>query len=143
MEVRRYQWVGLLAGVPLFSGAWLSAFYNSPWWGIAGLVISVWGLYVANQVERRVDNQAQAKRGIVAGLLAGAMARVLGYISALIAGVSGTAAWNEVGDMFRSILAGDWMATILLLLVMGLFGTVMAVLEPDAKTTPKRQGKRG
>ena len=142
MELQRYQWVGLLAGVPLFSGAWLSAVYNTPWWGVFGLIISLWGLYVANQVERRADNQTQAVRGVVAGLLAGVVARLLGYISAVMAGVNVTTGWNQVGDMFRVVLNGDWMASIMLVLVMGLFGTVMAVLEPDVdKRTVK--GKRG
>lgn len=142
MEPKRYQWVGLLAGVPLFSGAWLSAFYDSPLWGVAGLVVTTWGLYVANQVERRADNPTQARRGVVAGLLAGVTARVLGYIAALIAGVSGLVPWNETGDMFRSVLAGDWQATLLLLLITALLGTFMAVLEPDAKK-PVHRGKRG
>lgn len=142
MEVKRYQWVGLLAGVPLFSGAWLSAFYQSPWWGVGGLVVAAWGLYVANQVERRADNQTQARRGVIAGLLAGGMARLLGHIAMLIAGVSTFASWNQIGDMLRVILAGDWLATILLFVVTAVLGTVMAMLEPDAKTSAKA-GKKG
>lgn len=142
MEPKRYQWVGLLAGVPLFSGAWLSAFYNSPWWGVAGLAVTAWGLYVANQVERRADNQTQAMRGVIAGLLAGVMARVLGYISMLVAGASTTMIpWNEIGDMLRVVLAGNWLASLLLLLVTCLIGTIMAMLEPDAKE-PVRKAKR-
>ena len=138
MELRRYQWVGLLAGVPLFSGAWLSAFYNTPWWGIFGLIVTAWGLYVANQVERRATNQVQAERGIIAGLLAGIAARVLGYIAMMIAGSSTTVAWRDLGDMFKVVLAGDWMATVLLLVVVGGLGVLMAVLEPDAKTAGKK-----
>jgi len=142
MEPKRYQWVGLLAGVPLFSGAWLSAFYNSPWWGVAGLAVTAWGLYVANQVERRADNQTQAVRGVVAGLLAGVMARVLGYVSMLIAGVTTAVPWDNVGDILRVVLAGDWMASVILLVITGLLGTIMAVLEPDAQA-PARKAKRG
>ena len=138
MEIRRYQWVGLLAGVPLFSGAWLSAFYNTPWWGVFGLIVTAWGLYVANQVERRTTNQKQAERGIVAGLLAALSARLLGYIATLITGMAGTVSWNEIGDMFRVILAGNWPAVLMLAFVMAGIGLIMAVLEPDAA-----QGRKG
>lgn len=55
MELKRYQWVGLLVGVPSFSGAWLSAFYNTPWWGVLGILLAMGGVYVANHVERRSD----------------------------------------------------------------------------------------
>ena len=138
MEIRRYQWVGLLAGVPLFSGAWLSAFYNTPWWGVFGLIVTAWGLYVANQVERRTTNQKQAERGIVAGLLAALSARLLGYIATLITGMSGAVSWNQVSDMFRVVLAGDWVAVLMFAFVMAGIGLIMAVLEPDAV-----QGRKG
>ncbi|MBP7760401.1 hypothetical protein KA093_01250 [Candidatus Saccharibacteria bacterium] len=143
MEIRRYQWVGLLAGVPLFSGAWLSALYQTSWWGVFGLIFTAWGLYVANQVERRADNTTQAKRGIVAGLLAGVVARAIGYIAALMGGVSMTVAWQDARDVFRIVLAGDWVASLSLILVVGGLGVLMAVLEPDAAKSVKTKGKRG
>lgn len=138
MEIRRYQWVGLLAGVSLFSGVWLSAFYNTLWWGVFGLIVTAWGLYLANQVERRTTNQKQAERGIVAGLLAALSARLLGYIATLITGMAGTVSWNEIGDMFRAVLAGNWLAVLMLAFVMAGIGLIMAVLEPDAA-----QGRKG
>lgn len=143
MELRRYQWVGLLAGVPLFSGAWLSAFYHTPWWGIFGLIFTAWGLYVANQVERRSTNQVQAERGIVAGLLAGVVARALGYIAVVIAGAGSAVAWNDLSDAFKVVLAGDWWATLLFLVLMSGLGIVMATSEPDAKTSAKVKRKKG
>lgn len=141
MELKRYQWVGLLAGVPLFSGAWLSAFYQTPWWGVFGVIFAAWGLYVANQVERRADNQTQAKRGLVAGILAAVVARFLGYVAVMMSGVTATVAWKDVRDVFRVVLAGDWLATLLLIVVVGALGALVAVLERDAKSTAK--GKRG
>ncbi len=142
MEIKRYQWVGLLAGVPLFSGAWLSAFYHSPWWGIAGAAVAAWGLYVANQVERRGDNVVQARRGIVAGLLAGAMARLLGYVAMSISGVTALVGLQDIRDVFRIVLAGDWLASLSLIILVGGLGLLMAVLEPDAKVS-KTKAKRG
>lgn len=139
MELQRYQWVGLLAGVPLFSGAWLSAFYHNAWWGIGGLVVTAWGLYVANHVERRATNTVQAKRGIVAGLLAGVTARLLGYIAAAISNVDTTMMWKTVKDAWRIVLAGDWLATIILLLLMCVLGVCMAVLEPDTKSSKAKR----
>ena len=143
MELKRYQWVGLLAGVPLFSGAWLSAFYHTLWWGVFGAIFAAWGLYVANQVERRSTNEVQAKRGVVAGLLAGVMARFLGYLAAVIGGVTTTVAWQDVRDIFRIVLAGDWIATVSLIVVVAALGALMAVLEPDAKKPATAKGKRG
>jgi hypothetical protein len=116
----------------------LSAFYNTPWWGVFGLIVTAWGLYLANQVERRTTNQKQAERGIVAGLLAALSARLLGYIATLITGMAGTVSWNEIGDMFRAVLAGNWLAVLMLAFVMAGIGLIMAVLEPDAA-----QGRKG
>ncbi len=143
MNIKRYQWVGLLAGVPLFSGAWLSALYHTPWWGIGGVIFTAWGLYVANQVERRADNQTQARRGIVAGLLAGVVARGLGYFVALASGLSATLAWQDVRDLFRIVIAGDLLASLTLIALVGGLGVLMAVLEPDAKKPSTTKGKRG
>lgn len=141
MELKRYQWVGLLAGVPLFSGAWLSAFYHTPWWGVFGAVFTAWGLYVANQVERRADNATQAQRGLVAGILAGVVARFLGYVAVMMSGMTATVAWKDLRDFFRVVLAGDWLATLLLIVAIGVLGALVAMLERDAKSTTK--GKRG
>ena len=150
MEPKRYQWVGLLAGVPLFSGAWLTAYFNNPWWGVAGLLIACWGLYVANIVERRVSNQGQAVRGLFAGLLAALTARGLGAVATAMAGGSQAVQWNHINDFFRVVLAGNWWATALLVLLLALLGMALSMVEPDAKepvrvaatkTTVKR--KRG
>ncbi|PID31102.1 hypothetical protein CSA80_03135 [Candidatus Saccharibacteria bacterium] len=133
MQLKRYQWVGLLAGVPLFSGAWLSAFYNNAWWGVFGIVITVGGLSAITRFERRADNATQAKRGLAAGALAAVVARVLGAVAAGWAGVSETVSLGGLDDTFRVVLAGDFWATALLVAVTALVGAAAATAEQDAK----------
>lgn len=139
MDLKRYQWVGLLAGVPLFSGAWLSAFYNTPWWGVLGILLAMGGVYVANHVERRSDLSMHAQRGLVAGLLAGLVARLLGYIALAVDGITRTVDFNGFGDVFRVALAGNWLATLLFVVVCGIVGAGVASLEPEAKTIRRRK----
>ncbi len=133
MEVQRYQWVGLLAGVPLFSGAWLSAFYNTPWWGVLGLLLSVGGVYVGNMIMRRDDIETYAKRGFIAGALATIVARLLGWVASVMAGNQVIAGFGSLADMFRVVLAGDWWGSFLLVVLMGVIGAAVASLEPTAK----------
>ncbi len=139
MDLKRYQWVGLLAGVPLFSGAWLTAFYDTPWWGVLGILVAMGGVYVANHVERRSDLSMHAQRGLVAGLLAGLVARLLGYISTALAGISSNADFNGFGDTLRVALAGNWLATLLFVVVCGVVGAGVASLEPEAKSARRRK----
>jgi hypothetical protein len=103
--MKRYQWVGLLAGVPLFSGSWLSAVYNNAWWGVVGALMAAAGCYVANHVERKSDAARHFLRGFTAGLLAGVVARLLGYTAWQWAGVSATAAASS-RNLFRVVIAG-------------------------------------
>ena len=134
MELQRYQWVGLLAGVPLFSGAWLSAYYNTPWWGVLGLLITAAGIFISNLVERKAELNTHVMRGLIAGLLAMLVARALGYVAMMLSGAEGFVKFASLGDMFRAVLAGDWLATFWLLLLGALLGAALVTLEPTAKT---------
>lgn len=137
MELQRYQWVGLLAGVPLFSGAWLSAYYHTPWWGVLGLVLAAAGIYLGNKVEDRSDVATYAQRGAIAGVLAAVVARVLGWFSAMASGNSDLVQFSELRHFSRVVVFGDFWATVLLVLVVAVVGAAVASLEPTAK------GKRG
>lgn len=137
MELHRYQWVGLLAGVPLFSGAWLSAYYNTPWWGVAGLLLALVGVYISNLVERERDRQTHIIRGAVAGVLAAIVARALGYIAAMLAGAGDYVGFGAATDLFRAVLAGDWLATVWIVLWGALLGAVLTGVQPVAKQTKK------
>lgn len=138
MELRRYQWVGLLAGVPFFSGAWLSAFYNSPMWGVLGVLFLFAGVHAANRVERKSTLIEHATRGFVAGVLAGIVARLLGYVAAALAGGTQVVSSTAFQDMFRIILAGNWWPSIVMVLLCGVVGAAIASLEPEAKATSRR-----
>ncbi len=141
MEVQRYQWVGLLAGVPLFSGAWLSAFYNTPWWGVLGVLLMLGGLYMANHVERRSTLTEHATRGFLAGILAGAVARILGWLAAALTGGTNVVSSTVFQDTFRIVLAGNWWPTLVLILLSGVLGAAIASLEPEAKTVTTKRRK--
>lgn len=132
MVLKRYQWVGLLAGVPLFSGAWLSAVYNNAWWGIIGALIAVLGMFIANHVERRSDLVVHLRRGLLAGLLAGVVARLLGYLAWVWAGLSATTNFHQLNDVFRVVLAGDWWASVFFVLGCGFVGAAINSLEREA-----------
>lgn len=133
MELKRYQWVGLLAGFPLFSGAWLSAFYDNYWPGLIGLAVTAVGLFLANRVERQTTRQEHISRGLIAGILAGIVARVLGGIAAATAGVSAGVGFEKLDDMNRVVLAGGWLGSLLLVLVIGALGVIVTAFEPEAK----------
>ena len=133
MEVRRYQWVGLLAGVPLFSGAWLSAYYQTPWWGVLGLVLAVTGIYIGNKVEPRADIATYIKRGAIAGLLAAAVARILGWAATMLSGNTDVVQFSELRHFSRAVLSGDVWATLLVILIVAVAGAAVAALEPAAK----------
>ena len=133
MEFSRYHWVGALSGVPLFSGAWLSAYYNNVWPGIIGLVIAGVGIFVANRVERRSDVMTDMQRGAIAGVLAAVVARVLGWFASMFAGVSQGVSFDSFGDLWRVVLGGGWAATFVLLVAAAIVGAAIAALEPEAK----------
>ena len=133
MELKRYQWVGLLAGFPLFSGAWLSAFYDNYVPGLIGVALTGGALFMAVRLEKRSDLQEHIARGLVAGLLAGITARILGLVAAVSAGATEAINFGSLGDLYRVILAGDVLASLLLVLVIGSLGITVAALEPEAK----------
>lgn len=134
MKIQRHQWVGLLAGVPLFSGSWLTAHFNNPWFGVLGLFLTIAGFYIANRVERKTSLKVHLVRGFVAGILAGLVARLLGYGLSFALGVTTTVEFHGIGDLFRAVLAGSWLASALLIVVCGLLGLAIVSLEPEAKS---------
>lgn len=138
MKVSRYQWMGLLAGFPLFSGAWLAAYYNNEWFGVLGAVVMFLGLWVAVKVERRSLATVHMQRGLVAGILAGVEARILGILATLLYDKWGLdqayTNYSSTNDMFRAVLNGGVIATIILVAVCGLFGVMASWFEPCVET---------
>lgn len=133
MEIQRHHWVGLAAGVPLFSGAWLAAIYNNGWWGILGLLITGFGVYMANHVEVRRDRMTHVLRGIVSGGLAALVARILGAISMSMMHNSHSINFTNFGDTLRVILAGNWYASLLLIVLGAIVGGIITAFESEAE----------
>ena len=141
MASNRYQVVGLFAGIPLFSGAWLAALFNNAWLGVIGLIIMLVGLFLANKVEVRSDVTTHLFRGAVAGALAGLVARMLGVVASLVLGVTQSTQFSDMSDVFRVTLAGDWGASLVLILLTAGLGASVCLLVPEAKDA--RSGKEG
>jgi hypothetical protein len=134
MELSRCHWVGLFSGIPLFSGAWLSAYYNNIWPGLIGLVVAGIGIFIAVRVESREDRLIHIKRGVIAGLLAAIIARLLGAISSWMVGLKqGTSPLESLADMWRVTLNGTLAATITFVVLIALLGLAISLLEPEAK----------
>lgn len=147
MNLKRYQWVGLLAGFLLFSGSWLMAYYNNSFWAILTILLVGFALWSAMKVERRVDTRQHLIYGLTAGLLAGVVARILGMMFTSWAfdkwgGVKPVSSYAELSDVFRSVLNGGVGATLTLLVLSTAFGGFLALLEPDQKSA-KLQVKKG
>lgn len=147
MKVSRYQWVGLLAGFPLFSGSWLAAYYNNEWVGVLGVLAMGIALWVAVKVERRSSAVEHMKRGAVAGLLAGLFARAIGVIVAMLSDdwdlTSRYANYSSINDMFRTVLNGGVFASLVLVVACCVLGLMVSWFEPavEQKNTNSKRSK--
>lgn len=135
MGLKRYQLVGLLAGFPLFSGAWLSAFCGSALPGAVGLLMTVAALFVAVRVEPRGERKQHVIYGASAGLFAGFVARLLGAVVGWTTYGDQLVQFASTNDVFRVVLAGDWVASLVLMAGLAVLGALVALAEPDAKQT--------
>lgn len=146
MQLRRYQWAGLYAGLLLFSGAWLTAYYNN--WLVSLLTMVVFGaaLYAAVRVERRALIPQHIQYGVTAGLLAGLVARLLGFIATRwvlgSATVTPSRNYGLINDFFANLLNGKLGGTLFALVMCMVLGACVAFFEPEKQQTTGRGGKK-
>jgi hypothetical protein len=144
MKLRRYQWVGLLAGFPLFSGAWAAAYFNNQLWMIFGSIVAIASFYVAVRVERRSDAIDHLIQGGVAALLAANVARMLGVLSYDLIDKSEAGAVLSNGtnvlpqDVSRIIIGGTLRETALYVVLFAALGVLVSLFEPQARNTTRR-----
>ncbi len=146
MQLHRYQWAGLYAGLLLFSGAWLTAYYNN--WMVSLLTMLAFGavLYAAVRVERRSNIPDHIKYGATAGLLAGLVARLLGFFAnRWVLGATTTAptrSYGFVNDYFANLLNGGLVGTLSAIVMSVVLGACVAFFEPERRqATSKKGGK--
>lgn len=139
MNIRRYQWVGLLAGFPLFSGAWLAAYYSNQLWMAIGAIIATVSFYLAVKVERRSDAVDHILQGATAGVLAAIVARGLSVLFYEAIDKANNVPTLSSGlnvlpnDLARIIIGGTFRETILLVFLSASVGVIASLFEPRAR----------
>ena len=129
-----YQRVGALAGLLLFLGAWLSVFYDHWAWTAATIIAVLAAFWLALENETSEDLGDRAKKGMLIGVIAASVARILGLISMVWAfdswSAPATRNYDSISDLFRIILNGDLTSSLLAILGVGLVGAFMAYAMP-------------
>jgi hypothetical protein len=129
-----YQRVGALAGLLMFFGAWLSAYYNHWGWAFATVVAVLAAIWMALENEPSEDLGQRAIKGFVTGALAAVVARVLGMLTMVWAfdswSSSVTKEYDSISDLFRVLLNGDFVSSLLAILGVGLVGAFIAYSMP-------------
>ena len=129
-----YQRVGALAGLLMFFGAWLSAFYNHWGWVLATVVGVLAAIWMALENESSEDLGERAKKGFIVGALAALVARVLGLLAIVWAFDSWstpvTQKYDSLSDLFRVLLNGSLLVSVLAIIGVGLVGAFIAYAMP-------------
>lgn len=129
-----YQRVGALAGLLMFFGSWLSAYYNHWGWTFATVVAVLAAIWMALENEPSEDLGQRAIKGFVTGALAAVVARVLGMLTMVWAfdswSSSVTKEYDSISDLFRVLLNGDFVSSLLAILGVGLVGAFIAYSMP-------------
>jgi hypothetical protein len=129
-----YQRVGALAGLLLFLGAWLTGYYNNWVWPFITITAVVVAFWVALDSEVEEELGTRVTRGLVVGLLAAVVARLLGLVTMAWAydnwSSPVTASYNSLSDAFRIIFNGEVVASLLFILATGALGAFIAYALP-------------
>lgn len=129
-----YQRVGALAGLLMFFGSWLSAYYNHWGWAFATVAAVLVALWMALENESSDDLGARALKGFVAGALAAVVARILGLLAMVWAYDSWstpvTQKYDSISDLFRVLINGNLVASIIAVVGVGLAGAFIAYAMP-------------
>jgi hypothetical protein len=145
MQLRRYQWAGLYAGLILFSGSWLTAYFNN--WLVSFVTMLLFGaaLYAAVRVERRALIPDHIKYGATAGLLAGLVARLVGFIATRWAFgspmIQPNANYGLISGFFANTLNGGLTGTVIMVLMSTILGASVAFFEPEEQKAHSRRAE--
>ena len=130
----KYQRVGVLAGLLMFFGSWLSAFYNHWAWALVTVAVALAAFWIALENESTEDLGPRAIRGFVVGALAATVARILGMVTMAWAFDSWstpvTEKYDSFSDLFRVLINGNLTESIVAIVGVGLVGTFIAYAMP-------------
>jgi MFS family permease len=134
MRTKSYQRMGVLAGLLLFLGSWLTAYYDSWVWSGLTIVLLILGLWAALEADSDRVAESRLKHGVLAGIIAAIVARLMGLVTmvwAYDAWSSATAqAYDSLSDTYRVVFNGNLLATIVLIIGCGMLGAFIAYSMP-------------
>lgn len=130
----KYQRVGALAGLVMFFGGWLGAYYNHWAWfavTLAAVVLAFWFVMEDDSTE---EVSKRSLNGLVLGLVTALVARVLGALSMVWAFDSWstpvTEKYDSIYDLFRVMMNGSFLQSLVAVLGVGLLGAFVAYAIP-------------
>lgn len=134
MLTSKYQRVGALAGLLMFLGSWLTAFYGNWIWATLTILLTVFALWTALEDGVAEELTARVTKGLIAGLIAGVVARVLGLLTMAWSFDSWTAQVNtdysSLNDVFRIFFNGNVVSSLVAIVGMSLLGGFIAYALP-------------
>lgn len=130
----KYQRVGVLAGLLIFFGSWLTGYYNSWVWAAATIASVMVAFWVALEAQSDEELGARALKGFMTGIIAAIVARVAGLLAMVWAFDSWsspvTTMYDSLSDAFRVFFNGDLWTSILVILGTGAIGAFVAYAMP-------------
>jgi hypothetical protein len=130
----KYQRVGALAGLLMFFGAWLTGYYNHWVWATATVLLVLGSIWFALDEDAGEELNTRVMRGFAIGAMIAVIARALGLLTmawAFDSWMSPTVTkYGGTSDVFRIMFNGRFLASILLIIVMGLVGAFIAYAIP-------------
>jgi site-specific recombinase len=134
MLLSKYQRVGALAGLVVFLGGWLSAFYGHWGWGVGAIVLTLASFWIVLEEDSSEDTTTRLLRGFILGLTAAVVARLLGLLLMVAVFDSWsspvTATYDGISDVFRVLINGSLIQSIVALLGSGCIGALVAYALP-------------
>ena len=130
----KYQRVGALAGLLLFLGSWLTAYYNHWVWALLTAVFVIASFWLALDGDTSEELSSRVIKGFTVGLISAVVGRILGLLSMAWAFDSWTgttsAKYDTMSDLFRVILNGRFWVSLVAIFAVGLVGEFVAYAIP-------------
>jgi hypothetical protein len=130
----KYQRVGALAGLVMFLGGWLGAYYNHWAWPAITVVVVLLSFWYVVEDESAEDLSTRAMRGFLLGLGSAIVARVFGAIMMVWAFDSWstpvTESYDSISDVFRILMNGSLAQSLIAILGIGAVGAFVAYAMP-------------
>lgn len=130
----KYQRVGALAGLVMFFGGWLGAFYNHWAWLAVAVIAALLSFWFVLESDSSEELSVRVMRGFVVGAIAALVARVLGLLSMVWAFDSWstpvTDKYDSVSDLFRVLMNGTLLQSIVAVIGIGAVAAFIAYAMP-------------